>query len=56
MTATKQKQIIREHYDLDRNITDQELADEIASLARKKESGRGFDDMDSILAAKLHII
>ena len=55
MEKSKQKKIIRKHYELNRDISDEELEAEIVSLERKKLKGN-LDDMDSLLAAKLEII
>lgn len=56
MKLTEKKEIIREHYELDRPVTAREVRAEVKSLTRKRDEKKGFDDSDGILAAKLGII
>lgn len=50
----KRRRIVREHYELNRPVTPQELRDEIANIKRKR-SGNGLDYRDEMLAARLDV-
>jgi len=52
---TKAKRVIREHYGLDRAVTDAETEAEIASITRKRDKG-SLDDMGEVLSAKLALL
>lgn len=54
MDTTKQKEIIRIHYNMNRLITDTELRDEIVNLYRKHDRG-SLDDSAETLYVKLHL-
>ena len=51
----RQKRIVRQHYGLDHDVTDEELVGEVASLERKHAKGT-LDDKDEALAASIGII
>jgi hypothetical protein len=48
-------QIIREHYQLDRPVTEKEVAAEIKNLKRRRDKALGWDDMNARLASRLGI-
>ena len=55
MSKQKMKQIMRELFQLDRPVTDEELEAEIKSLERRRDKG-GLDDFETYLATSFHLI
>ena len=55
MTKQKMKQIMRELFQLNRPVTDEELEAEIKSLERRRDKG-ALDDFETYLAASLKLI
>ena len=47
--------IVREHYGINRPVSDSEVNAEIANLVRRRDTGLGWFDMDASLAAKMQI-
>ena len=54
MTTTQAARIIRNHYNLDRPVTDQELNAEVQSLIRKHDNG-SLDDQSERLYIALRL-